>query len=48
MYGDGAGTMSTDELDGLEKYLEEWVHHVRSIKVNSSFHIIIVMFITIH
>lgn len=33
MYGGGAGTMTLDELQSLEKYLEIWMYHIRSAKV---------------
>lgn len=33
MSGGGAGTMTLDELDVLEKHLEIWIYHTRSAKV---------------
>nr|USH46151.1 MADS-box protein [Ipomoea batatas] len=37
MHGGGIGTMSIYELDALEKYLEGWMHHVHSAKMNLMF-----------
>ncbi|KAM5575035.1 agamous-like MADS-box protein AGL12 [Rosa sericea] len=34
MFGGGAGTMSLDELQVLEKHLELWIYHVRSAKMD--------------
>ncbi|CAN4081692.1 unnamed protein product [Withania somnifera] len=37
MYGGGAGTMTLDELHSLEKYLEIWMYHIRSAKMDIMF-----------
>ncbi|OIT26419.1 PREDICTED: agamous-like MADS-box protein AGL12 [Nicotiana attenuata] len=37
MYGGGAGTMTLDELHSLEKYLELWMFHIRSAKMDIMF-----------
>ncbi|NP_001312055.1 agamous-like MADS-box protein AGL12 [Nicotiana tabacum] len=37
MYGGGAGTMTLDELHSLEKYLELWMFHIRSAKMDMMF-----------
>ncbi|KAM3360866.1 agamous-like MADS-box protein AGL12 isoform X1 [Capsicum galapagoense] len=37
MYGRGAGTMTLDELHSLEKYLEIWMYHIRSAKMDIMF-----------
>ncbi|XP_019176765.1 PREDICTED: agamous-like MADS-box protein AGL12 isoform X2 [Ipomoea nil] len=37
MHGGGIGTMSIYKLDALEKYLEGWMHHVRSAKMGLMF-----------
>ncbi|KAJ8530933.1 hypothetical protein K7X08_023814 [Anisodus acutangulus] len=37
IYGGGAGTMSLDELHSLEKYLEIWMYHIRSAKMDIMF-----------
>lgn len=37
MSGGGAGAMSLDELDGLEKNLEIWMYHIRSAKMDTMF-----------
>ncbi|XP_062097758.1 agamous-like MADS-box protein AGL12 [Humulus lupulus] len=34
MFGGGAGTMSLDELQILEKNLELWIYHIRSAKMD--------------
>ncbi|KAK9929900.1 hypothetical protein M0R45_026970 [Rubus argutus] len=34
MFGGGAGTMSLDELQVLEKHLEIWIYHIRSAKMD--------------
>lgn len=37
MYGGGSGTMTLDELHSLEKYLEIWMYHIRSAKMDIMF-----------
>ncbi|OWM67523.1 agamous-like MADS-box protein AGL12 [Punica granatum] len=37
MFGAGAGAMSLDELDVLEKHLEIWIYHIRSTKMDIMF-----------
>lgn len=37
MSGGGAGTMTLDELDVLEKHLETWIYHIRSAKMDIMF-----------
>ncbi|KAL3513429.1 hypothetical protein ACH5RR_026146 [Cinchona calisaya] len=37
MSGGGAGTMTLDELDVLEKHLEIWIYHIRSAKMDIMF-----------
>ncbi|OVA08076.1 Transcription factor [Macleaya cordata] len=37
MFGGGAGIMSLDELDGLEKHLELWIRNIRSTKMQIMF-----------
>ncbi|KAG2714127.1 hypothetical protein I3760_03G011500 [Carya illinoinensis] len=37
MFGGGAGTMTLDELDVLEKHLEVWICNIRSTKMNIMF-----------
>ncbi|KAI4320232.1 hypothetical protein MLD38_033735 [Melastoma candidum] len=34
MFGGGAGSMTLDELDVLEKHLEFWIYHIRSTKMD--------------
>ncbi|CAL0329434.1 unnamed protein product [Lupinus luteus] len=34
LFGGGIGTMTLDQLQGLEKNLENWIYHIRSIKIN--------------
>nr|XP_008347849.2 agamous-like MADS-box protein AGL12 isoform X1 [Malus domestica] len=37
MFDGGAGTMTLDELQVLEKHLETWIYHVRSAKMDILF-----------
>ncbi|XP_048437521.1 agamous-like MADS-box protein AGL12 isoform X1 [Pyrus x bretschneideri] len=37
MFDGGAGTMTLDELQVLEKHLETWIYHVRSTKMDILF-----------
>ncbi|KAK7258231.1 hypothetical protein RIF29_32790 [Crotalaria pallida] len=34
LFGGGIGTMTMDELQVLEKNLENWIYHIRSMKMN--------------
>ncbi|KAL6961923.1 hypothetical protein U1Q18_036883 [Sarracenia purpurea var. burkii] len=34
MYGGEIGTMTLDELHMLEKHLEIWIYHIRSVKMD--------------
>ncbi|KAE9620464.1 hypothetical protein Lal_00019736 [Lupinus albus] len=34
LFGGGIGTMAMDELQVLEKNLENWIYHIRSMKMN--------------
>lgn len=45
LFGGGLGTMAMDELQVLEKNLEIWMYHVRSMKVpiNLFYHSIFIL-----
>ncbi|KAK1263541.1 MADS-box transcription factor 26 [Acorus gramineus] len=37
MLGEGTGNMTLDELHALERYLEIWIYHIRSAKMQIMF-----------
>lgn len=43
MSGGGTGKMTMDELHVLEKNLEVWIDHIRSVKVRAKFYVVVLI-----